>query len=166
MEVPRLGVKLELELPACTTATATQEPNRVCDLHHNSQKCQIPNPRSEARDQTHNPMVPSRIHLRCTRTGTPGILFVNLILYRIKSSPPCPPPPPKISSELAVIFKYWISLGISPTWVLFETFMNICDGLFCFYFSAPPAACRSPGARDATRSPAVTLATAVTMPDP
>ena len=36
MEVPRLGVKLELQLPAYTTATATPEPSRVCDLHHRS----------------------------------------------------------------------------------------------------------------------------------
>ena len=34
MEVPRLGVKLELQLPACTTATATQDLSRILDLHH------------------------------------------------------------------------------------------------------------------------------------
>ena len=32
MEVPRLGVKLELQLPANITATAIQDPSRVCDL--------------------------------------------------------------------------------------------------------------------------------------
>ena len=52
MEVPRLGVKSELQLPAYTTATATQDPNPVCDLHHSSQHCWIPNPLSEARDRT------------------------------------------------------------------------------------------------------------------
>ena len=31
MEAPRLGVKLELYLLACTTATATQEPSCICD---------------------------------------------------------------------------------------------------------------------------------------
>ena len=36
MEVPRLGVKLELQLPAYTTATATPEPSCACDLHHSS----------------------------------------------------------------------------------------------------------------------------------
>ena len=30
-EVPRLGVQLELQLPA--TATATPDPNGICDLH-------------------------------------------------------------------------------------------------------------------------------------
>ena len=36
MEVPRLAVKLELQLPACTTATAMQDPNHICNLHHSS----------------------------------------------------------------------------------------------------------------------------------
>ena len=52
MEVPRRGVKSELELPAYTTATAMRDLSRVCDLHHSSwQRC-ILNPLSEARDQT------------------------------------------------------------------------------------------------------------------
>ena len=34
MEAPRLGVKLELQLPAYATATATWEPSRVGHLHH------------------------------------------------------------------------------------------------------------------------------------
>ena len=33
MEVLRLGVELELQLPAYTTATAMQDPSRICDLH-------------------------------------------------------------------------------------------------------------------------------------
>ena len=32
MEVPRLGVQLELQLPAYTAATATQDLSAVCDL--------------------------------------------------------------------------------------------------------------------------------------
>ena len=36
MEVPRLGVELELQLPAYTMATATRDPSRVCDLHYSS----------------------------------------------------------------------------------------------------------------------------------
>ena len=50
MEVPRLGVKSGLQLPAFTTATATPDLNRVCDLHHSSRQCRILNPLSEARD--------------------------------------------------------------------------------------------------------------------
>ena len=53
MEVPRLGVELELQLPVYTTATAIQDLNCICDLHHRSWQYQILNPLSEARDQTH-----------------------------------------------------------------------------------------------------------------
>jgi len=52
MEVTRLGVKLELQLLADTTATVTQDPRLICALHHSSRQCQILNPLNEARDQT------------------------------------------------------------------------------------------------------------------
>ena len=71
MEVPRLGVESELLLLAYTTATATLDPSRVCDLHYSSQQRWILNPLSEARDQTCNLMVPSRIRFCCAITGTP-----------------------------------------------------------------------------------------------
>ena len=41
MEFPRLGVKLELQPLAYTTATATPDPNCVCDLHHSSRQYRI-----------------------------------------------------------------------------------------------------------------------------
>ena len=43
VEVPRLGVQSELQLPAYTTATATWDPSRLYDLHHSSQPRQILN---------------------------------------------------------------------------------------------------------------------------
>ena len=52
MEIPRLEVKLELQLPAYATATAMWDPSHICDLHHSSQQCWIPDPLSKARDQT------------------------------------------------------------------------------------------------------------------
>ena len=53
MEVPSLGVKLELQLPVCATATATLGPSPIYDLrHHQLQQCQISNPLSEAGDLT------------------------------------------------------------------------------------------------------------------
>ena len=61
MEVPRLGVQLELQLPAYTTATTPPDPSCIFDLHHSSQQRRILNPLSEARDQTHNLVVPSWI---------------------------------------------------------------------------------------------------------
>ena len=52
MEVPRLGVELELWLLGYTTATATLDPSGICDLYHSSWHHRILNPLSEARDQT------------------------------------------------------------------------------------------------------------------
>ena len=69
MEVPKLGVELELELP--TYATATQDPSHICDLHHSSQQHQTADPLSKARDQTHILMDTSPIHFCCTTMGTP-----------------------------------------------------------------------------------------------
>ena len=51
MEVPRLGVELELQLPAYTIVTAMPDLNQICDLHCSSWQHQIPNPLSEARDR-------------------------------------------------------------------------------------------------------------------
>ena len=44
MEIPRLGVNLELQRPAYTTATATRDPSRVCNLHYSSWQRRIVNP--------------------------------------------------------------------------------------------------------------------------
>ena len=52
MEVPGLGVKLEVQLLAYTTATAMWDPSCLCDLHHSSWQHPILNPLGEARDQT------------------------------------------------------------------------------------------------------------------
>ena len=53
MEIPKLGVKSELQLPAYTTATATWDPSCICDLCRSFHQHQILNPLSKARDQTH-----------------------------------------------------------------------------------------------------------------
>ena len=58
MEIPRLGVKLELQLLAYATTIATPDASHVCDLHHSSWQCWILKPvsRARARDQNHVPM--------------------------------------------------------------------------------------------------------------
>ena len=52
MEVPRLGVKSELQLQAYTTATAVLDLSCICDLRCNLWQRQKLNPLSEARDGT------------------------------------------------------------------------------------------------------------------
>ena len=71
MEVPRLGVKLELQVPDYTTATETRDLSRICNLHHSSQQHRIPNPLSEARDRTHILVDISWICFCCVTMGTP-----------------------------------------------------------------------------------------------
>ena len=61
MKVSRLGVELEPQPPAYTTATATQDPSSDCNLRHSSRQHQIFNPLSKALDQSCNLMVPSWI---------------------------------------------------------------------------------------------------------
>ena len=51
MEVARLGVESELQLPAYATATAMPDPSHICDLHHSSLQRQILNTLSRARDE-------------------------------------------------------------------------------------------------------------------
>ena len=79
MEVPRLGVESNLQLPAYTIATAMPDPSCICDLHHSSRQCWTLNPLSEARDQTR--MVPSRIRFHCT-IGTPKAIHFNTLRER------------------------------------------------------------------------------------
>ena len=74
MEIPRLGVKLELQLPVYTTATAMQ------DLSHSSRQCQILNPMSKARDQIGILMDISWIRFHCSTTGTPHS-FLALVIF-------------------------------------------------------------------------------------
>ena len=61
------GFESELQLLACTPATATWDPSRICDLHHSSQQCRIPNP---LKDQTHILMDTSQFHFCCSTMRT------------------------------------------------------------------------------------------------
>ena len=56
--------------------------SHVCNLHHSSRQHWILNLLREARDQTHNHMVPSRICFHCTMMGTPLISF-DILLYEV-----------------------------------------------------------------------------------
>ena len=48
MEVLRLGIKSELQLPAYTIATATPDTSRVCGLRFSLWQCRFLNPLSDA----------------------------------------------------------------------------------------------------------------------
>ena len=79
MEVPRLGVRSELQLQvqlqAYATAAAMPDLSLICDLHHSSRQRRILNPLNKARDRTRNFMVPSQIHFCCGTMGTPPVLI-------------------------------------------------------------------------------------------
>ena len=53
MEVPRLEVKLELQLPVYTTATVMWDPSCIYDLHRSLWKLRIHNLLSKAREGPH-----------------------------------------------------------------------------------------------------------------
>ena len=61
MEIPRLGVKSELQLLAYTTATVIQSVLH-CDLHNSSWQHWILNPLSGAKDQVYILMDASLVH--------------------------------------------------------------------------------------------------------
>ena len=61
MEVPRLGLKSELQLLGYATAIAMPDVNLVCNLHHGSRQCRILNPLSRARDRAHILMDASQV---------------------------------------------------------------------------------------------------------
>ena len=73
MEVPKLGIELELQLPAYTTATAILDLSYICDLGCS----QILNPLSEARDWTHILMDTSRV---LTFWATTGTLLLHILV--------------------------------------------------------------------------------------
>ena len=77
MGTSRLGVESELQLPAFATATAMWDWSCVCDLYHSSWQCQILNPLSEARDQTHILMDASQVCQPLSHDGNSNTIFLN-----------------------------------------------------------------------------------------
>ena len=58
-------------------STTMWDPSHICDLHHSSQQCRIPDPLSKARDQTGILMDASRVHFCCTMVGTPFLILLK-----------------------------------------------------------------------------------------
>ena len=118
MEVLRLGVQLELQLWAYTTATATttSDPSHVCDLHHSPQQSQILNPLSEARNRTCNFMVPSWIYFHCTTMGTLLTFYFKTLLAKFNIT--CDWPHPKgHNATLSIQIKMFSETNIHETWI-------------------------------------------------
>jgi len=86
MEVPRLGVESELQLPAYTAATAARGLSFVCDLHCSSWQPRIPDPLSEARDRMHILMDTGRVHFHLNTTGTPSLLKFESRVFKVLTS--------------------------------------------------------------------------------
>ena len=80
MEVHRLGVESELQLPAYTTATSMPDLIHVCDLYHGLQQCWILNLLSEARDRTRIFLDTSWV---CFWWATEGTPLTAIILHDI-----------------------------------------------------------------------------------
>ena len=75
MEVPRLGIELELQLLAYATATAMPDPCHICYLHHGLWECWILNQLTEVRDQTGIFMDTSQVLNQLSQMGTPYFWF-------------------------------------------------------------------------------------------
>ena len=79
MEVPKLGVELELQLLAYTIATAMPDPSHTCNLHHSSWQRWNLNPLSRAGDRTCIPMDTSWVCYPWATTGTLKILTFTVL---------------------------------------------------------------------------------------
>ena len=89
MEVPkRLGVELELQLPAYATATAMPDLSHICDPHQSLWQHRILNPVSKARVQTFLLMDTVSGFLTYWATGNSKLLYLNylhsLIYYPVE----------------------------------------------------------------------------------
>jgi len=75
MEVPRLGVKSELQFPDYATDTAILDPSCFGELYHSSQQCRILNSLSRDRDWTCFLIDTSWVLYQWATTGMPKLTF-------------------------------------------------------------------------------------------
>ena len=100
MEVPRLGVGSELQLPAYATATVTRDPSLIFNLHHSSRRHWILNLLNEARDGNCILMDTSWVHYRWAMMGPPrraDIMYTTGICREL-------PRPKGHSKQLFILF--------------------------------------------------------------
>ena len=86
MEVPRLGVKLELQLPAYTTVTAVGDLSHIYDLHHNSRQRGTPTHCVRPGIEPESLWIPGGFFLLCHNQN-------SLALFSMQIQPSPPPTP-------------------------------------------------------------------------
>ena len=144
MEVPGLGVKSELQLPATATAIAMPDTSQVCDLCHSLQQHQISNSLIEARGWTRILMDTSWVLNLLSHDTNCGYILDLSSLYTLHEK----------SLMLYFINNNCIHLNA------INILLNLLLILLLLLLSATPRACWSSQVRDQTQ------ATAVTMPSP
>ena len=131
MEVPRLGVESELQLPAYTIATAMWDLSRICDLCRSLQQHQILNPLSEARENLHPHgyyigflTSEPQWELQCVAFMDVLVIFglttVGILEYRISS-------PSQHPKQTFVILKLYSVFAFLSTSFLDEVFFFIAE---------------------------------------
>ena len=104
-----LGVLWELQLPPTATATAMPDPSLVCNLHHSSWQCRIPNLLSKV-----------RIHFHCATTGTPFNCILSSCLFIV-------------SSCSHFVSPIDFSLFLIPIFVSFILFLYFIPRMLCLF---------------------------------
>ena len=165
MEVPRLGVKLQLQLPAYATATATQNPSRVCD-------------RVWARPGIKLESSWILVGFATAESQQELLVFFWFVWSGFFWLPwACGISGWGIGSELQLrpTPQLWQHLIFNPPrqaggWTCVPVLQILQHhsrkSIFFFFFLAAPALCGNSGARDQTCATAATRAVAMTMPDP
>ena len=87
MEVPGLGVESELQLLAqASVTTAIPDPSCICDLCCSLQPCQILNPLSKARAQTHILVATSWVCNLLSHNGN-SVVVLSICWFWLRTEP-------------------------------------------------------------------------------
>lgn len=88
LEIPRLGVLLELQLLAYPIGTAMPDPSCICDLHHSSEQSRMLNPLSKARESNPKSHGSWSDSLLLHHDGNPSSQILNPLSHSKNSSSP------------------------------------------------------------------------------
>ena len=108
MEVPGIGVKSELQLPAYVTVTATPDLSSIYDLHHSLWQCQILNLLSQARDRTLILIDTSWVNLLSHNRSSRRTIISNDLIWTAVN-------PPLSHTQISTIY-FILALSILLDW--------------------------------------------------